>query len=150
MNGRRMDLSLARQRLATARVARLGTITREGRPHLVPCCFALVDGPPGPTFRDVAYTAVDGKPKSTQALRRLDNIEHHREVSLLVDHFDEDWSQLWWVRLDGWARIVDSPTEVERARDLLKAKYPQYGVTALDGPVIAIDADRWSAWSSHD
>jgi len=46
-----MDLLLAKQRMHEARVGRLGTVTLDGRPHLVPVCFALVD--------EVVYTAVD-------------------------------------------------------------------------------------------
>src|SRR5207253_5352137 len=82
-----------------ARVARLATVGRDGRPHVVPICFAL-DG-------DVLYSAVDEKPKSTRRLRRLANIEAHPEVEVVVDAWDEDWSRLWWVRLAGQARIVE-------------------------------------------
>ena len=85
-----MDEFVMRRRATEARVARLGTVTGEGRPHLVPCCFAL-DG-------DALYTAVDDvKVKTTRALRRLDNIAHHRSATVLVDHYDEDWSTLWWM-----------------------------------------------------
>ena len=84
-----------RQRLAGARVARLATLTPDGRPHVVPCCFALVE--------DTLYSAVDGKPKTTLALRRLDNVRAHPACSLLVDHYADDWAALWWVRVDGTA-----------------------------------------------
>lgn len=133
-----MDIETARQRVRDARVGRLGTITESGRPHLVPCCFA-VDG-------DTVYSAVDAKPKSTLALRRIGNITANPAASLLVDHYDEDWSALWWVRIDGAARVVDSPTDADRARDLLAAKYPQYRDVAIPGPVIAIAVSAWTAW----
>ncbi len=84
-------------RFAQAPVARLATAGPDGRPHLVPVVFALHDG--------VVYTAVDAKPKTTQRLRRLTNIERNPQVTLLVDHYDEDWTQLWWVRADGIATI---------------------------------------------
>jgi len=83
----------------------------DGRPHVVPVCFAL-DG-------DTLYTAVDEKPKSTRRLRRLANIEANPQVELVVDHWDEDWSRLWWVRLAGRAEIVERD---ERALELLQAK----------------------------
>jgi PPOX class probable F420-dependent enzyme len=123
-----------RERVARARVGRLATVTSDGRPHVVPCCFAY-DG-----ARIV--TAVDAKPKTTRALRRLDNVRAQPSASLLVDHYDEDWSRLWWIRVDGAARVVDD----ESALALLRAKYRQYDTTALPGPVIVIDELRWRAW----
>src|ERR671910_394708 len=87
-----MDLATMRRRVFEARVGRLATGTAAGRAHLVPCCFML-DG-------DTVFSAVDAKPKSTLALRRLDNLRAHPAASLLVDHYSDDWSQLWWVRLD--------------------------------------------------
>jgi PPOX class probable F420-dependent enzyme len=133
-----MHLSVAKERVNVARVARLGTVTSTGWPHLVPCCFVLAD--------EVAYTAVDAKPKSTLALRRIDNIVARGAASLLVDHYDEDWSALWWVRLDGTGRVVDSRAESEHAKGALVAKYPQYQRVAIPGPVIALDVDRWRFW----
>jgi PPOX class probable F420-dependent enzyme len=128
-----------RTRLADARVARLATVTREGRPHLVPCCFA-VDG-------DVVVTAVDDvKPKSSMALRRLDNLAANPEVSLLVDHYADDWSTLWWIRVDGVGRVVVEPSERSRAVELLAGKYRQYAAEAALGAVIAIDIHTWRAW----
>ena len=133
-----MDLVRARQRVEDARLGRLGTITSDGRPHLVPCCFALVG--------EVVYTAVDAKPKSTVMLRRIRNIEAHPATCLLVDHYEEDWSALWWVRLDGRGRIVDSPAEAAEAKEALRAKYDQYRQLAIPGPVIAIDVATWTSW----
>ena len=75
----------------------MATVTPDGRPHLVPVVFAV--------HEEVIYTAVDAKPKTTQRLRRLANIERNPQVTLLVDHYDEDWTQLWWVRADGVATI---------------------------------------------
>lgn len=133
-----MDHTVARQRVHEAPVGRLSTITKGGRPHLVPCCFVLLG--------DTAYTAVDAKPKSTLALRRLDNIAAHPAFSLLVDHYEEDWAALWWVRLDGTGRTVDSPVERAQAIGALVDKYPQYADVAIPGPVLALEIDRWRAW----
>ncbi|WP_205875814.1 TIGR03668 family PPOX class F420-dependent oxidoreductase [Mycobacterium camsae] len=119
-------------------IARLATITHDGTPHLVPVVFAL-DG-------DVIYTAVDGKPKRTRRLRRLANIEHNPAVSLLVDHYAEDWTRLWWVRVDGTATVVADGDVVRTGYRLLRAKYPQYQSVSMDGPVIAVSATRWSSW----
>jgi PPOX class probable F420-dependent enzyme len=123
-------------------VGRLATVTPAGEPHAVPCCFAVVD--------DTVYSAVDGKPKSTQALRRLANIAGNPAACLLVDHYDEDWTLLWWVRIDGAATVLGPGPETERARDLLRQKYLQYATVPLDGPVIRIDVTRWRWWPQSD
>jgi PPOX class probable F420-dependent enzyme len=92
------------------------------------------------------YSAVDAKPKSSLALRRVENIGVHPQASLLVDHYDDDWSQLWWIRLDGRARIVHPQSERELAVERLRGKYPQYHETAIPGPVIALEVDSWRSW----
>lgn len=129
----------ARELFASARVARLATVEVSGRPHLVPLVFALS----GDTF----YSAVDRKPKRSTALRRLANVAADPRVSLLVDHYDEDWSRLWWVRADGTARVLaaDEP-EGATALDLLAARYPQYRAEPPPGPVLAVDVARWTGW----
>lgn len=133
-----MDLPSARQRVHGAPVGRLGTVRPDGRPHLVPVCFAVVD--------EVAYTAIDAKPKSTLGLRRLRNIEATPATCLLVDHYDEDWALLWWVRLDGSARVVRSASESEAALRALTSKYRQYDTVAIPGPVIALEIAAWTMW----
>jgi PPOX class probable F420-dependent enzyme len=125
-------------RFGQAPVARLATAGPDGRPHLVPVVFALDD--------EVVYTAVDGKPKTTQRLRRLTNIAHNPQVSLLVDHYDDDWSRLWWVRADGIATIHHDGDTWRVAHDLLRAKYPQYQAVSLDGPVVAVAVQHWNSW----
>jgi PPOX class probable F420-dependent enzyme len=122
----------------SARVARLATVSPDGRPHVVPICFAL-DG-------DTLYTTVDEKPKRTRRLRRLANIAANPTVEVLIDHYEEDWSQLWWVRLRGRARIVERD---ERALDLLRAKYPQYRERPPRGPFIVVEIDGRSEWSAR-
>jgi PPOX class probable F420-dependent enzyme len=131
-----------RRRVARARVARLATVTATDRPHAVPCCFVLVRDDRG----DVVYSAVDAKPKSTLALKRLANVAARPWASLLVDRYREDWSALWWVRLDGPARVVVDPTEAEAARAALRAKYPQYRSVGLPGAVLAVDVTDWRSW----
>lgn len=85
------------QRIAVteARVARLSTTRADGRPHVVPMTFALLSGG---EHADALVTAVDAKPKRTTDLQRLRNIAANPAVSVLVDHYDDDWTQLWWVR----------------------------------------------------
>ncbi|MEA2256889.1 MAG: hypothetical protein QOG35_2934 [Solirubrobacteraceae bacterium] len=135
-----MTAGEARERFAAARVARLATAGADGRPHVVPVVFAL-EG-------DTAYHAVDHKPKRTRALRRLANIEANPRVSLLVDAYDDaDWERLWWVRADGSARILEpDDAEALRAVELLAERYAQYRSRRPDGPVVAVDVDRWSGW----
>lgn len=134
-----MDEREARARVAEARVGHLATVDAEGRPGLVPCCFVL-EG-------DTVYSAVDDKPKTTSRLARLANIEANPNASLVVDHYDEDWSTLWWVRIRAKGRLVTNEAERSDALGLLTAKYPQYETHQLDGPVLALDVVEWKAWS---
>jgi PPOX class probable F420-dependent enzyme len=133
-----MDRDFMRRRLGEARVGHLATVRPDGRPHLVPCCFAL-DG-------DTLFTAVDGKPKSTLALQRLANLAAHPIASLLVDHYDDEWADLWWIRVDGVARIVDIDADRTAALERLAARYRQYRLQPPPGPVVAIDITGWTAW----
>ena len=105
---------------------------------MVPCCFVL-DG-------DRIYTAVDGKPKSTLALRRLDNVRACGDVTLLVDAYDADWADLWWVRVDGTAQIWESGSRRAHALAALAAKYRQYRESEPPGPVVAVDITGWRWW----
>lgn len=126
-------------------MARLATVDELGRPHLVPVTFD-VDG-------DTVSFAIDHKPKRTTDLRRLRNIAADDRVCLLVDHYDDDWSQLWWVRADGRARIVedgeanDAHEARERALARLAERYPQYRDRPPRGPVILITVESWTGWS---
>lgn len=133
-----------RARFARSPIARLATVTPDGRPHLVPVVFAVAtDAADG---RDLVYTAVDAKPKTSRRLRRLANIERNPRVSLLVDHYADDWTRLWWARADGVATIHDDGPAMASGHRLLRAKYPQYQSVSLDGPVIAVAVQRWSGW----
>jgi PPOX class probable F420-dependent enzyme len=123
-------------RLASARVARLATVDADGQPHLVPVTFAA-DG-------NRIYTAVDHKPKTTSNLRRLRNIQENPLVALLADHYAEDWGELWWVRADGAAHILDNH---DRALDMLVQKYQQYQQQRPEGPIIIIEVERWTGWA---
>jgi PPOX class probable F420-dependent enzyme len=131
------DTDEMRRRLAGGRVARLATLGAGGAPRLVPVCFVVE--------RDLIHTAIDGKPKSTRRLARLDAIRRDPRVSLLVDEWSEDWSRLWWVRADGRAQVADLDAAVA-AR--LAAKYPQYRAEPPAGPMIEIAVERWTGWSA--
>jgi PPOX class probable F420-dependent enzyme len=135
-----LDEAEQRRRVAAERVGRLATIDPDGRPHLVPICFAL-DG-------DALYSAVDAKPKRSRRLRRVENARARPAVTLLVDEWSEDWSQLWWIRVRGDARVLDPGAERDRALELLAAKYEQYRKEPPDGDVLAIDVIEWRAWSA--
>lgn len=131
----------ARRRFAAARVARLATADPGGRPHLVPVTFAVGDG-------EEIYSAVDTKPKTSRRLKRLANIEVNPAVTLLVDHYAEDWAALWWVRADGWARVEHEGPAVTRAVEALVAKYPQYRETVPEGPVVVVSVTGWRGWAA--
>lgn len=132
----------ARRRLGAARVARLATVGGPGSPHLVPVTFAAAG--------DRIYTAVDAKPKTTRDLRRLRNIRENPVVAVLADHYDEDWSRLWWVRADGRASILDAPDDMAGPIRLLAERYPQYRRSPPPGPVICVAVDHWAGWAASD
>jgi PPOX class probable F420-dependent enzyme len=130
----------ARRRFGTAAVARLATVGRAGRPHIVPVTFAL-DG-------DRIYSAVDFKPKTTAHLRRLDNIRADPQVAVLADHYTGDWDRLWWVRADGQAAVLDKPADMAGPLLLLAELYPQYRKQLPAGPVICVLVQRWTGWAA--
>lgn len=131
-----------RRRVASARVGELATITPDGRPHVVVVCFVLEP--------DRITTVVDQKPKTTTALRRLDNVRANPAVSLLVHHYEEDWSQLWWVRVDGEAEVVEAHDAVADLLPPLVEKYPQYRSRKPAGPAIVIRPARWVGWMAAE
>jgi PPOX class probable F420-dependent enzyme len=137
-----MDAQTMRHLAESVPVGHLGTVGADGQPHVVPVCFVLI--------AETAYTAVDHKPKRTTRLRRLTNVAATGHACLLVDRYSEDWSTLWWVRLDGQGRVADDPDEVRQALVSLRAKYQQYAERPPTGPVIAVDVTRWSAWSAAE
>jgi PPOX class probable F420-dependent enzyme len=123
-----------------ARSGHLATVRPDGRPHIVVVTFALA--------HDEVVTAIDQKPKETQRLQRLLNIEANPAVSFLVDHYDEDWDRLWWLRIDGLAHIHRSGSTRDRALAALSEKYPQYRDEPPTGPVIAIAMESVTVWAS--
>jgi len=127
------------QRAMAARVARLATLGADGRPQLVPITFALLG--------ETLYSAVDDKPKHSRRLQRIENARRRPEVGVLIDHYEEDWSRLWWLRLRGRARVLESGDEVARALEALCARYAQYRSAPPGPPVLAIDIVEWRGWS---
>jgi PPOX class probable F420-dependent enzyme len=130
-----VDEAECRRRFAEARVGRLATVDGRGRPDVVPFCFA-VDG-------ETLWSAVDHKPKTTTRLKRLENIAAHPGVTVLVDHYDEDWTALWWVRVRGRASVTEDDP---RGRQLLVAKYRQYRAHPPAGPFITVALRSWQWW----
>jgi PPOX class probable F420-dependent enzyme len=128
-----------RRRFTSSPVARLATVRPDGGPHVVPVVFAL-DG-------DTAYSAVDAKPKRSRRLQRLANLRADPRCSLLVDHYDDDWSRLWWVRADGTATILDDPPGTHPGLEALARRHRQYRAQPPDGPLVVISVERWSGWS---
>lgn len=125
---------------ATVPVARLATIGPGGAPDLVPITFAL-EG-------DVVYTAIDHKPKRTRELRRLANIARDPRVTVLIDHYDDDWTALWWCRLRGKGSVVYAGPEFDAGINALQAKYDQYRGRLPDGPVISIRITERRTWTA--
>ncbi len=145
MSGNRQKIPRTiRAKLEDAKVARLATVDAKHRPHVVPVCFAY-DG-------KVFYTAIDQKPKrvAPERLTRVRNILAVPQVALLIDQYDEDWTQLWYVLIRGKAKLIPMSGHKERAWALrkLRAKYPQYAGRMLpnDAPIIRITPHRTAFW----
>jgi PPOX class probable F420-dependent enzyme len=125
--------------LVTARLGHLATTSATGRPHVVPVCFAWL-----PPF---VYSAIDGKPKRTQLLRRIRNIAETGRAALVVDRWSEDWSKLAYVLVEGPAEVLEDGRERDEALILLTAKYPQYDDLPLEGNlVIKLVAEHVVEW----
>jgi PPOX class probable F420-dependent enzyme len=135
-----MDAARCWELLGSARVARLATVAPDGRPSVVPVCFAIGG--------ETIYHAVDHKPKATRQLARLEHVRAEPRAALLADHYAEDWSALWWVRADGTARVLDGGAEAAAGLNLLTERYPQYRERRPEGPVVALDVQRISGWSA--
>ena len=136
-----MSPERSRERFATARHALLATADASGAPHIVPIVFALA--------AETIYNAVDRKPKRTTQLRRIANARANARAAVLVDHYSEDWEELWWVRAEGSARVIAAgDAEGAAALELLAARYERYRREPPPGPLLAIDVSRWSGWSA--
>ena len=137
-----MDRGEALVRLSASRVGHLATVDEGGIPHVVPLVFALVG--------ETIYWAVDRKPKRSADLKRVRNIRANPNVQLVVDHYEEKWSRLWWVRVTGHARLPENEDEDDLALEALADKYPQYRREPPSGPLVAIDIGRVSWWEGGE
>ena len=123
-------------------IGHLSTADAAGRPHVIPFCFAC-DG-------DAIYTVLDAKPKTARLrnLRRVRNILENPRVSMVIDHYEPDWSKLWYLLIHGRADLVEAGPEQSSAIVLLRDKYPQYRhMDITQNPVIKITPDRATAWA---
>jgi PPOX class probable F420-dependent enzyme len=134
--------------LERAPVARLATLDADGAPSLVPIVFVALDG--------AIWSPVDGKPKRTTDLARVENLRREPRCSLLIDRYDEDWRRLWWLRLDCEATVhAPKPNDplVARLERALRAKYPQYGaaLAPLRTPVRALELHvlKTASWAAE-
>ena len=127
-------------------VARLATVDADGRPHQVPIVFARI--------AERIWSPVDGKPKRGGELARVRHIRASPDVSLLLDDYAEDWSRLWWLRVDAVASVVEprdprADARVSAAVDALQRKYPQYdSVPVLRDPptLLSLEIGRVQSW----
>jgi PPOX class probable F420-dependent enzyme len=129
-----------RRRFASSSVARLSTVRPDGGPHVVPIVFVLVD--------DTVFSAVDAKPKRSASLQRLANVRADPRCALLVDHYEDDWRGLWWVRADGAGAVVEAPPAGHRGIRALAERFPQYRDEPPSGPLLVVTVQRWTGWAS--
>lgn len=135
-----MQAAEAYRLIETVPIARLATLRADGWPHLVPIVFAIAGSR--------LVTAIDGKPKRSGSPARIANLKTDPRVSFLADRYDDDWSRLWWVRVDGHASVVDRGPDFSQALASLISRYPQYREVSLPGPVILIDPVRVVGWTA--
>jgi PPOX class probable F420-dependent enzyme len=131
-------------------VARLASAGARGRPTALPIVFARVHG--------YLWTPIDGKPKRAGEPARVRRIAENPQVELLIDEYQDDWSQLWWLRVAGDARVVQPP-QPERDPDVapvvaaLRRKYPQYAELPVlrDPPtLLLVRATRMQSWCASE
>lgn len=140
-----MEPGEALERLRVARVATLATVRPDGLPHAVPFVFVLL----AREGRRTLYWVVDRKPKVSERLQRLRNLEANPNAEVLVHGYDDaDWGRLWWVRAAGLARTVSDPDERRRALEALDEKYPQYAAAPPEGLVVAIELGEVRGWAA--
>ena len=135
----------ARDFLNNNRVARFATAEHGGQPHVVPICYAVYD--------NSVYFTIDEKPKqlTNKPLKRIRNLQINPHVALVVDRYDDDWTQLGWVMVQGEAALLDDGEEHKKAQRLLKARYPQlHGMQINDLPVIAVRIKNVVSWGNLD
>ena len=135
----------ARGFLNDHRVARFATAEPSGQPHVVPICYAVSD--------DTMYFPIDEKRKqpTNKPLKRIRNIQINPHVALVVDRYEDDWTQLGWVMVQGDAALLDDGEEHTKAQRLLKARYPQlHGMQINDLPVIAVRIKHVVSWGNLD
>ena len=135
-----METAELRRRFASSPVARLSSVRPDGAPHVVPIVFALVG--------DTVFSAVDAKPKRSTALQRLANVRSDPRCALLVDHYEDDWRRLWWVRADGVAEVVEAPPVEHPGIQALVQRFPQYRDEPPSGPLVVVTVHRWTGWTS--
>ena len=134
-----------RRFLAGQRVARLATADAAGRPHVVPICYALRG--------NTVYFTIDEKPKKRPGarLKRLANLRQNLSAALVVDRYDEDWSRLGWVMVQGRAEVLEAGAEHDLAQASLRARYPQLASMRIEVlPVVAIRIDHVASWGRLD
>lgn len=135
----RLSAEQARDRFADCPVAVLGTVDEAGMAHLVPVTY-VVSG-------DRVFITIDDKPKRTQDLKRLRNIAANPRVCLLAQHYQDEWSGLWWARADGTARVIDPGDMPFGVLGGLVGRYSWYRAHPPNGPVIEVTVETWSGWA---
>lgn len=128
------------------RVARLATASCDAEPHVIPLCYARLG--------DDIYFVIDEKPKQTHlGLKRLQNIRANSRVALVIDDYDDDWTQLAYLLVRGLAALVDDPAEFERVLEQLLVRYPQYAEMSLGperNPMVRISVERMQLWRAAE
>lgn len=106
--------------IAHERVCRVATAGTEGRPHLVPVCHVLAG-------EKIYFGSGDDA-------RKVKNLRENPQITITVDLYSDDWSQLRGVMVQGTARLIERGPRFKQARARLYAKYSQYAKEAAISP----------------
>ena len=135
-----------------AKVARLATVDIKCTPYLVPVVFVLDND------NDCYFIPIDEKTKRSRPenLKRVRNIQKNPNVALLIDEYNEDWTKLYFVMIQGKGSILgDKKLEqnemllLKKAHKLLRSKYPQYQKISVGEYLIMIMPQKVIVWKNN-
>ncbi len=131
--------------IKNTRFGYLATAASNLQPYATPVVFIL--------HNEKIYVPLDQKPKtvSISELKRVKNIQVNPKVCLLIHHYDEDWTKLWFVMITGYATLVNGTsdtlkTKLKTIHNKLLSKYSQYNKISVGNFYIRIRVDKTVYW----
>lgn len=104
----------------------------------VPVVFAVVE-------QSIVVPVDTVKPKRQVNLARMANVAGDPRCVLLVDHFEEDWSQLWWVRVHA---LAEEASDLGPWLPALADRYPDYRSPGTVVGALVLRPTAVSGWAA--